>query len=239
MPAPDVNVANPASGPVLAVNVNEMGRIPYQSMKTNTVLGDNHQLLCVFNTVDTICNWQGSSSGAVIQTVTAVKVTTTTALSSDNNPSGDGQPVTFRAQVTPVSGTGVPTGTVNFVDGNALLGTADLVSGTASFTTSSLAVGMHAIVGSYLGDTNFSVSNSSVLTQTVSSSGGGKITPKVGLTVNGSSTGATVFVGDTVSFVARIQAAAGYPWPTGSITISDSTNASEESEIKPLAQRLY
>jgi hypothetical protein len=49
-PAQDVNVANPATAPVLAVNVNEMGRIPYQSMHTVTTIGD-HQLLCPFSTV--------------------------------------------------------------------------------------------------------------------------------------------------------------------------------------------
>ena len=35
---------------------------------------------------------------------------------------------------------------------------------------------------------------------------------------------ATVSAGATVTFAARIHAAPGYPWPTGSITISDSTN---------------
>jgi hypothetical protein len=50
-PAQDVNVANPATAPVLALNVNEAGRIPYQSMKTNTVPLGNHQFGCVFRTV--------------------------------------------------------------------------------------------------------------------------------------------------------------------------------------------
>lgn len=170
-------------------------------------------------------NTQGSTSAAVTQTVTAVKISTTTTLSSSNNPSTSGQSVTFQAQVKPVSGSGVPTGTVNFLDGSTVLGSANLISGTASISTSSLAVGTHAIVGAYLGDSNFSISNSSVLTQTVSSTGGGKVTPTVDLTVNGS-TSSTVSAGDTVTFVARIQAASGYPWPTGSITISDSTDGS-------------
>ena len=170
-------------------------------------------------------NTQGSTSATVIQTVTKDEVGTSTTLSSSNNPSTSGQSVTFRAKVNPVSGTGVPTGKVNFLDGGALLGSADLDSGTASFTTSRLSDGTHAIVGMYLGDSNFSLSNSSVLTQTVSSSGGGKVTPTVDLTVNGS-TSATVSAGDTVTFAARIHAAPGHPWPTGSITISLSTNGS-------------
>ena len=169
-------------------------------------------------------DWEGSTSDTITQTITAVKVSTTTSLSSNNNPSTSGQSVTFQAQVKPVSGTGVPTGTVNFLDGSTFLGSADLVSGTARFTTSSLAEGQHSIVGTYLGDSNFSVSTSSVVPQTVSSPGGGKVTPTVDLTVNGS-TSSTVSAGETVTFVARIHAAPGYPWPTGSISISDSTNA--------------
>jgi hypothetical protein len=51
-PAQDVNVANPATAPVLALNVNDVGRIPYQSMKTGGAhqLGNN-QWLCVFPNV--------------------------------------------------------------------------------------------------------------------------------------------------------------------------------------------
>ncbi len=50
-PVSSVNVANPASAPVLAVNLNDMGRIPYQSMKTNTVPLDGYNYGCVFPTV--------------------------------------------------------------------------------------------------------------------------------------------------------------------------------------------
>ena len=169
-------------------------------------------------------NWQGSTSATVIQTVTAVKVSTTTTLSSNNNPSANGKPVTFQAQVKPVSGTGVATGTVSFQEGSTLLASAGLVSGTASFTISSLAEGTHTIKA-YQGDDSFTPSQSAPFTQTVSGTGGGKVTPTVDLSVNGSSAGGTVSAGDTVTFVARIHAAPGYPVPTGSITISDSKNA--------------
>jgi hypothetical protein len=166
-------------------------------------------------------NWQGSTSATVMQTVAAVQLSTTTTLTSNNNPSANGQPVTFQTQVTPVSGTGVPTGTVNFVEGSNSLGSAHLISGTAGFTISSLAEGTHTIQAAYQGDESFTPSQSAPYTQTVSGPDGGKVTPTVDLTVKGSSTGATISVGDTVTFVARIHAAADYPWPTGSITISD------------------
>lgn len=168
-------------------------------------------------------NWQ-SSSDAEPHTANAVKVSTQTKLDSNPNPSTNGQPVTFTAHVTPASGTGVPTGTVSFMEGSNSLGSAGLVSGTATVIISTLAQGTHNTQADYQGDASFAPSLSETHAQTVSG-GGGKVTPTVDLTVNGSSSGATVSVGDTVTFAARIHAAADYPWPTGSITISDSTNS--------------
>jgi uncharacterized protein YjbI with pentapeptide repeats len=154
---------------------------------------------------------------------TAAKLSTTATLSSNNNPSANGQQVTFQAQVSPVSGTGVPTGTVNFMEGTNSLGSADLISGTAGFPISSLAEGTHTIQAAYQGNDNFAPSQSAPLTQTVARN---FVTPTVDLTVNGSSAGATVSVGDTVTFVARIHAAADCPSPSGSITISDRSGNS-------------
>ena len=53
-PVPDVNVVNvtnPATAPVLAVNLNDPGRIPYQSMHTVTTPLSDHQFGSVFPTV--------------------------------------------------------------------------------------------------------------------------------------------------------------------------------------------
>jgi hypothetical protein len=73
--------------------------------------------------------------------------------------------VTFTATVTSTA-SGVPTGTVTFLDRTTLLGTGALNSGgVATFTTSSLAFGSHSITASYGGDTNFATSTSSALTQ--------------------------------------------------------------------------
>ncbi len=47
----DVNVANSATAPVLAVNVNDMGRIPYQSTHTITTALNGHQFASPFPTV--------------------------------------------------------------------------------------------------------------------------------------------------------------------------------------------
>src|SRR4051794_11022153 len=50
-PVPDVNVVNvtnPATAPVLALNVNDPGRIPYQSMHTITTPVGDHQFASPF-----------------------------------------------------------------------------------------------------------------------------------------------------------------------------------------------
>lgn len=168
-------------------------------------------------------NYGPATSNSITQTVNGV--TTQTALTSSANPVGLGSPVTFMAKVSSLQGTGTtPTGRVVFADGGSPINSANLVNGVASFTTSSLATGTHLIAAKYSGDSNFSSSASNVLTQTVSNTGGGKVTPIVDLTVNGS-TSATVSAGAMVTFAARIHAVSGYPVPTGSITISDSTDA--------------
>src|SRR5438034_8087029 len=94
------------------------------------------------------------------------KASTSTAVTSSNNPSIIGAAVTFTATVTsPVTGT--PTGTVTFQDGASALGTGTLSGGTATFTTSGLTAGTHSITAIYGGDANFAGSTSPVLTQTV------------------------------------------------------------------------
>jgi hypothetical protein len=88
--------------------------------------------------------------------------------SSSLNPSHVGDSVTFTTTVKQsVPGTGVPTGTVTFKDGNTALGTVALNSGVAMFTTSGLSVGSHTIVASYSGDANFNPNVAKALVQVV------------------------------------------------------------------------
>jgi hypothetical protein len=88
---------------------------------------------------------------------------TTTTVASSNNTSFFGQSVTFTATVSPVSGSGTPTGTVQFqIDGvNAgspvPVSTSDGVT-TATFTTRDLSAGTHTITAIYSGDNNFAPS---------------------------------------------------------------------------------
>ena len=89
---------------------------------------------------------------------------TTTTLTSSLNPSTYQASVTFTATVSPSAASG----TVTFKDGTTTLGTSALSSGEATFSIPTLAVGSHSITAAYGGDTNYSTSTSSTLTQTVS-----------------------------------------------------------------------
>ena len=107
---------------------------------------------------------------------TAIAVNTTTTVASPANPSTYMGSVTFTATVAPVSGSAVPSGTVQFkIDGSNVGGPVTLSSGSATYTTSTLAAGTHSIVAVYTtNSSNYNSSTSSTLTQTVN-----KATPTV------------------------------------------------------------
>ncbi len=96
-----------------------------------------------------------------------------TVVTSSLNPSTYLQPVTFTATVTGRDG-GIPTGTVNFTDNGTTIagcGAVQLVaqqnSSTATCQTATLTAGIHSIVGSYSGNSNYAPSQSPPLTQQV------------------------------------------------------------------------
>jgi uncharacterized repeat protein (TIGR03803 family) len=77
---------------------------------------------------------------------------TTTTLTSSQNPSIAGKPVTFTATVAGLTpGSAIPQGFVTFRDGLTVLATVALVNGQASYTTTALAPGQHTITVSYHG----------------------------------------------------------------------------------------
>ncbi|HEX4667548.1 MAG TPA: FG-GAP-like repeat-containing protein [Chthoniobacterales bacterium] len=88
-------------------------------------------------------------------------------LLSSENPSHAGDKVTFTARVIPTVGSAVPTGTVEFRDGNQTLGSAELDKGKARLRTSSLSVGEHRIQASYSGDAVFVPKKSKAIMQIV------------------------------------------------------------------------
>ena len=111
-----------------------------------------------------------------------------------------GQSVTLTATVSVQSpGVGLPSGTLTFEDGGSSLGTAVLDSSSGStLSISSLALGMHSITAVYSGDSNFNVSTSLAMLQTVTQA---NTTTTVTTLVNPSVFGQSVMLTATVSAV--------------------------------------
>jgi uncharacterized protein (TIGR03437 family) len=164
----------------------------------------------IFATYEGNSTFDSSSSGLVGLTVSPASTSVTISVSP--NPSTLGQAVTFTADVVP-STSGTPPGSVTFKDGTSTLGSATLSGGEASISTATLAVGTHSISAVYGGDSNYTGSTSSVVTE--------KVNPGLGTTstVVVSSLNPSV-VGQAVTFSAVI-----YPsnsgTPTGAVTFKD------------------
>jgi hypothetical protein len=124
-----------------------------------TLTAGVHMLTAVYGGDAT---YAGSTSPAVRQQVSQVASTTTISASPAGS-STAGQTVTFTATVAPSAATG----SVQFIDGNTVIGTAALVNGVAAFSTSALKSGNHSMTASYLGDINVVASVSAKLTYKV------------------------------------------------------------------------
>ena len=129
------------------------------TFSTSTLTPGSHDITAVYD-------GEGSFLTSTSSVVDLQITNSTTALTSTVNPAVFGQSITFTAAVTSLTGTGTPTGTVDFEDGTTLLGTGTLNNGTATFSTSALSVGSsHSITAVYLGDSTFSTSTSAALSQ--------------------------------------------------------------------------
>ena len=175
--------------------------------------GSPHAITAVYSG-DT--NYLGSTSNEVDQAVG--KASTTTAVSSNHNPSVTGQSVTYTATILISSpGAGTVGGTVNFQDGGGTIsgcGTQTVTSGQATCTVTggyAASGGSHTITAVYSGDTNFSGSTSPNLTQTVT--GASTTTAVVSTTGSPSVTGQPVTYTATVSVTSP---GAGTPHPAAS-----------------------
>ena len=94
-------------------------------------------------------------------TVTQAPALITTTLSASSI--AYGLNVTMTATVAS-STTGVPTGTIKFLDNGNIIGSATLSNGVATFTSAGLSVGTHVIVAVYSGDTDFAPNTASAAT---------------------------------------------------------------------------
>jgi large repetitive protein len=158
---------------------------------------------------------------AVTQTVNKDNTTTSTVVSS-LNPSTYGQTLTFSTTVTANQpGSGVPTGTVTFLEDGTPIGSGSVTGGTASLTTNAntvLAAGTHAITASYSGDGDFNSSTTATaLSQTVNQAG--TVVAQVSSSANPSAFGQPITFTTTVTAVAP-----GFGTPTGTVSFFDNGN---------------
>ena len=160
----------------------------------------------------------GGGSDAFIVKLGPSAAATVTALVAPVNPSVFGQQVTFTVTVSPSSSSSLtPSGNVTISDGSTTLGTVALTSGTATFSTSALAPGSHSLTASYGGDSNFSASTSTPLSQVVNQ---GTTTTSVSALPNPANVGQSVTLSATVT---PVSPAAGTP--TGTVTFIDGATS--------------
>lgn len=161
-----------------------------------------------------VAQYAGDAQNAAATSATltqVVKQPTTLQLTSSSNPATVTNPVTFT--VTASAATGVPVGTVTFLDGTTTLGTAVLASGRASLTTSSLAPGAHSILAQYGGDASDATGQSTVLAQEIQQSST--------TTLLGASNSSPP-VGTAVTFTATVSSTIGSV-PSGSVQFRDGS----------------
>jgi large repetitive protein len=128
------------------------------SLSTSALATGSHSLTVAYSG-----DAANSASTSTVLSETVNKAATTATLTSSLNPSVSGQAVTFTSQVSPSAATG----SVQFKDGTTLLGAVTVSGGSALLAVSSLSVGTHSITAVYGGDTNYTGSTSTALTQTV------------------------------------------------------------------------
>ena len=158
--------------------------------------------------------------------------TTTTALTSSPNPSVLGGTVVFTATVARSSGTGTPTGTVNFYkcasaancSSPASLGSGTLHSGRATYSTSGLLVGSTYVEAVYEGVTGFfSASTSNIVTQVV--------TAPIATTTVLSSSPNPSGLGKPVTLTATVTKSSGSGNPTGTVSFYSGTPSGFHSPV--------
>jgi hypothetical protein len=181
---------------------------------TTTTLAPNTYSLTASYGGDT--NFGTSTSPAQPLTVNAIG--TSTALSITPGATFAGQTVTFTAQITPASGTSIPTGTVTFLNGGNTLGTAPVnAAGVATFTTSTLTAANYSVTAMYGGSADFSTSTSSPMGLTINA------LVNTGTMLSASSN--SVVSGTSVTFTAKVAPASGNVIPTGTITFLDGATS--------------
>ena len=105
------------------------------------------------------------TSSRLTATAVVSKATSTTSVVSSNSPQVQKTAVTFTATATGSVAGVTPTGTMQFYIDSVLVGTKALVGGQASYTTKALLTGRHPVYAVYSGDSHYTGSTSSTITQ--------------------------------------------------------------------------
>lgn len=124
------------------------------TVSTAALTVGNHTITASFSSTGTYA----ASSASVLQQVNGLSTKALLTVTPATIQAGDS--VTLTANVTDLSGTGTPTGTVTFLDGGTALGTSMLtVAGATSITTTTLSPGAHSLSCTYSGDSVYSPAN--------------------------------------------------------------------------------
>jgi hypothetical protein len=155
-------------------------------------------------------------SGTVSVLLNQASLTTTT-LTSFDTAAVFGEQLSFKATVTAAEpDQPMPTGIVDFKDGQTVLGSGTLdTNGHAFFTTVALGVGYHPITAVYQGDPSFTGSTSATLNQLINQD--------LGLTTLTASANPAI-AGQPIALTATVSAdAPGSGTPTGTVLFEDGT----------------
>src|SRR5579863_124263 len=155
-------------------------------------------------------NFAASTSAPISVTIsTPAKIATTTSVQASATQLTAGQSVTFTAAVAPQTGTGVPTGSLTFLDGQSQLAVVALNAATASFSSANLAVGTHTITAAYSGDSNYAASTSATLNVTVAAA------PAADYSLTMSSSALTVAQGSSANLTVTVTPQNGFKQAVG------------------------
>jgi hypothetical protein len=163
----------------------------------------------------TLLNLYGSAPPfVVLNNLTA----TTVSVGESASTVSAGTSVTFTAGLTPAAGApAAPSGTVTFLNADAILGAGTVASNQATFTTTALAPGTYNVLAVYEGDSNYAGNFSKPVTLTVTAS------TAVATTISLASSATSGVAGTSITFTATVTPASGSTAPTGTVTFLDGT----------------
>jgi hypothetical protein len=172
-------------------------------------------------------NYLASTSSPLTETVNTVS--SSVAVTASQNPISYASSVTFSATVQPSISGDLATGSVTFYDGSNALGTLTVPTNeVAQLSLSNLAAGSHSISTKYSGDTNFSASTSSTLTETVNAA---STTTTVSSSLNPATYGQSVTITATVTPPAGTTASGSVTFLDGTTTLGTVTLSSNSAQL--------